>query len=314
MSIKIFRNVLGAAMLAMILFASTPAAMAQDEGGLNQGKLSFNAGVDFSTHYFFRGILQEDQGLVMQPYGDVTANIFEGEGAINTVDLVLGVWNSVHGGNPTEELNNDYHYELDWLVGASIGAFDSWSFGVMYTAYTSPADAFPTVQEIALSAALDDRVLLENLIGDTGLSLSPYVLFAFETRNGADGGFDNAPAGDEGVYLELGIEPSVTLVDSNDFPLTLSVPVTLGISLSDYYEKIIDNTAVGGTITAEDESFGFLDIGLVTSVPLGGVPNDYGTWDLSAGVHFLFLGDTTESLNNQDDFEVVGTLGISMSY
>jgi hypothetical protein len=44
------------------------------------------------------------------------------------------------------------------------------------------------------------------------------------------------------------------------------------------------------------------------------VPADLGEWELGAGVHFLFLGDNNESLNNGDDFEAVGTLSLSMSY
>ena len=56
-----------------------------------------------------------------------------------------------------------------------------------------------------------------------------------------------------------------------------------------------------------------LDIGIVGSMPLS-VPASYGSWTLSAGVHYLMLGDNTEAANGGDDDEVIATIGISMGY
>ena len=49
-------------------------------------------------------------------------------------------------------------------------------------------------------------------------------------------------------------------------------------------------------------------------MPLSFIPAAYGTWEIHAGVHFLFLGDNLEAVNHGDSFEAVGTFGISMTY
>ena len=50
---------------------------------LNQGRLSFSLGADITSEYFFRGYLQEDQGLIFQPWA---GRVAEGEPAA----MVLG--------------------------------------------------------------------------------------------------------------------------------------------------------------------------------------------------------------------------------
>lgn len=64
------------------LFSGTSlvgAEEAKGSAGPNTGKLSFSAGVDFTTQYFFRGILQENQDFIAQPFGEITATLYEGD-------------------------------------------------------------------------------------------------------------------------------------------------------------------------------------------------------------------------------------------
>ena len=61
-------------------------------------------------------------------------------------------------------------------------------------------------------------------------------------------------------------------------PVSLSLPVTLGISLADYYEGPL----------GQDDRFGYLDIGLVASTELP-IPESYGTWEISAGAQLQGL-------------------------
>ena len=72
---------------------------------------------------------------------------------------------------------------------------------------------------------------------------------AIELSGQADGGLG------EGVYVELGVEPGLHLEGT---PVSLSFPLTVGLSLSDYYEEAPGN----------DDVFGYVDLGLVASVPL----------------------------------------------
>jgi hypothetical protein len=133
-----------------------------------------------------------------------------------------------------------------------------------------------------------------------GSGLQPSVTVAFELDGQADGGSN------EGIYLEVGIEPSFTLIDNQDQPITLAIPVTVGLSLGSYYQ---DPT------TGDDSNFGYLDIGAVLSTPLNAIPADFGQWEASLGLHYLFLSESTEVANaNGDDSEFIVSLGISMGY
>ena len=139
-----------------------------------------------------------------------------------------------------------------------------------------------------MSLAVDDSTLLGRF------TLSPYVRMAIELDGQADGGTG------EGIYFELGVEPGLSLEGT---PVSLSFPVTLGLSLSDYYE---------GT-TGNDDVFGYVDLGLVASVPLR-VPESYGAWEVSGGIHLLSLGDALTSFNDDDGLQPVGTFGFNIGY
>ena len=56
--------------------------------------------------------------------------------------------------------------------------------------------------------------------------------------------------------------------------------MALGRSLSDYYEG-----------ASGDETFGFFNVGAVVSLPLLGIPAEYGSWEISGGVNLLVFGD-----------------------
>ena len=264
----------------------TGSAIAQS----NSGKASFSTGTDFSHAYFFRGIVQERSGLIVQPYMDMTFSLFEGTEGLNSVTFTIGQWNSLHtgpSGNDGPAVNVGAWYESDFYAGFGFG-IDNWDFGLTYTAYLSPNDTFGTVKEVALSLAVDDSALL----GD--FTLSPHVLMAIEVSGQADGG-----AG-EGVYLELGVEPGLSL---DGTPVSLSFPVTVGLSLTDYYEGTLGN----------DDAFGYVDLGLLANAAIP-VPETYGAWEFSGGIHLLSLGDALTSFNGGDGFQAVGTFGFSIGY
>jgi hypothetical protein len=281
------RRLLVAAALAIVASGSVAGgAMAQS----NTGNVSFSTGADFSHAYFFRGIVQERQGLIAQPYIDVTFNLFEGTAGLNSVGLTVGQWNSLHTGPTGGEgpaANVATWYESDFYAGFAFGV-DNWDFGITYSAYLSPNDSFGSIKEMSLSLGVDDSALLG------GFSLSPHVLMAIELGGQADGG-----AG-EGVYLEFGVEPGLSL---DGIPVSVSFPVTLGLSLTDYYEQPPGN----------DNAYGFLGLGIVASTPVP-LPESYGAWEISGGVHLLSFGDALTTLNGGDDRQAVGTLGFNIAY
>lgn len=278
-------------------FVATP-VNAQEEGP-NTGKVSFTSGFDITTAYWFRGMAQENQGFIIQPWLDMTVDIFECEDW--SVAATVGTWNSVHSDSPSEDW-----YEADFYGGLSFGLPMGFSFDVSYINLYSPTNGTIFAEEFDFTLGYDDSAVWESA-GLEGFALSPYVLIAVEIDGGSDAGVD------EGVYLELGIEPSFEVLPSETMPITLSLPVNAGFSLDNYYES-----GPGGA----DSGFGFLDVGLVASTPLTFIPSDYGSWSLSAGVHMIYIEGSVQTIagpagfnvTGGEDVEVYGTVGISMEY
>ena len=265
---------------------------------MNDGRVSFTTGIDFSHAYFFRGIRQEREGFIGQPYGDINFDFYSnpaGQG-LTAVTFTLGQWNSLHSASTgADEMSDNVPgwYESDFYTGVTV-LIDNWEAGIVYTSYTSPSHAFATTQELALSLQMDDTGLA------AGVSLFPHALLAFETAGGADGGAN------EDVYLELGIEPVLDIVEDT---ASVSFPVTLGFSLGNYYENGLPEGAPGHF----RDGFGFVGVGAMLAVPLP-VAESFGAWELAGGVQLLSLGGYLEALNEGDQVQVIGSLGISIGY
>ena len=271
------------------LFLSSSLVRAQQKAT----RPSTGAGVDFPTAYYFRGIIQEDEGVIAQPYVSGTLSLYEDGQGLNSFSATLGIWNSFHEEQTGTTGDPKSWYEADLYGGVAVGFLDIFELSTLYTAYTSPNGAFSDVHELAFSLSVDDS----GLLGD--FALSPYISVAFEIDGQADGGAD------EGVYMEIGIEPGYTFLKDSKYPITLSLPLKVGLSLDDYYED---------PNTGSDETFGYFDGGIAMSIPLGFVPAKFGEWAFSAAGHFLALGDSLETINGGDDFEVLGIFGFSLTY
>jgi hypothetical protein len=246
-------------------------------------------GFDITSQYFFRGLLQEDSGFIWQPWAEVGIDLVDDDSM--SLGATLGTWNSFHDSTDTAGTTDNFTehwYESDIYFGLGLGV-QNFSFDLVYTIYTSPSDAFNSIDEISLGVSYDDS----GLWGESGFALNPHMLVAFETHD---------RGGSEDSYLELGIEPGWQF-ELGETTLDVTVPVTVGFGLDDYY---VDSNG-------DDDSFGYLDVGVATGLPLP-VPEQYGSWSLSGGVHLLYLGDAAEDVNDGDDVEVIGTIGISVSF
>lgn len=282
--------VVGALALATLCFI-TPEVQAEE--GPNKGKVSLNAGFPLTTAYFFRGILQEKNGVIFQPYADVTFDLYEGEKGLTSVGATVGIWNSIQGESPGDPSDPKLWYEFDFYSALTFGLFEDLEAGVVYTIYTSPNNSFKSYQEIGFRLAYDDSELLGPF------ALSPHILVAFEFQGGS------ATAPDQGAYLELGVEPGLTLIQSEKYPVSLSIPLTVGLSLDDYYQSPTDGN---------DSTFGYFDAGLRLSVPMAFIPADFGSWEFYVRGDFLVLSGTTKTINQDEGFEAIGTVGIALAY
>jgi hypothetical protein len=235
-------------------------------------RVTVTTGLDFTSAYMFRGIRQHSGGTIMQPYVDFGIALGSG------ITANAGNWDSVHSTAPNGNwYESDYYGSLTFTAGRL-------KPGLLYTSYTSPADSFATVKELAGVLAVDDS--------SSAFPLSPKAIVAFELGDGqADAGAH------KGVYLELGVKPAVKLAPK----LTLYIPVKGGFSLKDYYEGPLGNNG-----------FGYFDTGFQLSAPA--ITGKNGTLELHGGLDFLWLGDNLKLLNNNDGFRPVVAAGFTYTY
>ena len=299
---------LGVVLVAAPVFAQTtpaptaPAAPAseakpaEEAKGPNTGRVSISAGVDWTSAYFFRGIKQETEDLILQPYGELSFKLVDQAGALTALSLTGGIWNSLHtgptGSDSVTASDPKLWYEFDGYVRLSAVLWEDLTTYALYTAYVSPNDLFGTVQEVAFGVTYNDAKLLGPF------ALNPSFLVAFELDGQADAGAQ------KGVYAQIGIAPGYTFLAESAYPLAVSVPLAVGLSLSDYYE-------FG---TGSDDTFGYFSGGVTVTVPLAFIPPDFGKWLVKGGVTVLYLGDNLKTINDGDEIQVIGTVGLVFTY
>ena len=83
----------------LLLCLTASPAWAQGSADPNPGNLTVTGGIDFLNAYLFRGIPQDDTGVVMWPYGDLGIALHSGEGIFKSVGVNVGLWNSLHTGD-----------------------------------------------------------------------------------------------------------------------------------------------------------------------------------------------------------------------
>lgn len=251
----------------------------------NTGRVSVELGLDITSAYYFRGILQENNGAIVQPWTEIGFAIADGDDQSPSINAHLGTWNSLHSAHTGSTGNGkDAWYESDLYGGVSFG-WDAIELGVSYTIYTYPNSDFNTVQELGITLGIDlPDETLGAWLGDVTLGLH------FEVDNSNVGA-------DKATYFQLDLGPSFDIFEGN---ATLSIPVSLGLSVDDYY------------VGTDDETFGFLSIGAAMELPLSS--GEFGDITLNTGVTVLVLGDTTEAANNGDGSEVLAYAGVSLSF
>ena len=266
--------------------------------------------IDVPTHYISRGLVLEDQGFIVQPSIELDFTLFESEdAAVSKGVFFAGIWNSLHGQHTDAGLatadpdtgdrppvTTDIWYEFDWYTGVAFDIGD-FNLNLSYWEFISPNQGFGTSKNAQAKLSYNDTGLW-NRGGDSGFALKPYGIVFVETGGKAGSGTE------EGIYVELGVEPTVfTLGGEGSYPLALSVPTKVGLGFSDFYE--------------EDEVLGFVSVGLKASVPLAFMPSRYGAWSASAGVYYYFYGDGVDDFNEgtgDGDDDIVASAGVSFTF
>ena len=276
----------------------------------NTGSISLNLGMDWTNQYYFRGIVQETEGVLLQPYFDARLALYTSERLLSHVALAVGLWNSLHTG-PSGSSGNDpgssapgmqtadpkAWYESDAFATLSVGLLQKLSLDLTYTAYVSPNKAFGSTQELTFGLAYDDSSLFASLWGGRFGGLQPSAGLSVELSGGA--------MGEPGTFLLLGLSPAIKLLDREAVTLSAGIPLELGLGLGDYYDA--PNTGARDT-------FGYLQTGATVSVGLGFIPRRLGAWALSAGARVLVLGDLLTEVNGDRRAEFIAHSGLAIGY
>jgi hypothetical protein len=284
------RTILAAAALFLGLTGAAAAEAEADGGPLS--RFSGSAGVDFTNAYIFRGIVQEDRGFIAQPWAEINYNVYSSEtGFIRDVTIGGGVWASFQDEETLAQSSPTWLYEADYYPVVYLTLPAGFSLSTIYYFYTSPNDAFSTVQELNLKLKWDDSEALGRF------ALAPWVNLAIETHRTSFGP-------NEGVGVQMGVEPTLYTIEHDRYPLTFTFPLELGLSIDDYYEDE----------TGSENVFGYFSWGLKASVPLAFMPKQLGEWSFGLAARgFAFSSDLANAANDGDDlqYQVVGSLGVA---
>lgn len=259
----------------------TTAAFAQEQPVAPADRFSGTAWVSFTNEYISRGLVLQNQGVIVQPGVELRYQLTDHVGVFG------GVWSSLsdeHTGATSDDLRT--WYEFDWWVGAA-ASVDRWSLSAAYWEFHSPNDAFDTSHNLEFVARYDDTGLLRE-----GFAFAPYAKVFVELDGKAGNGED------EGVYVELGVNPTFVVAEESDLPVRLTFPVFVGTGADDFY---VDN-----------DTFGFAAAGVQAAIPLDMLSSDIARWELSGGVTGYFINPSFNG--SLEDERIVGFLRLSANF
>jgi hypothetical protein len=277
--------------------AGSPSAAAGEDERPNAGRVSLNLGADWASAYYFRGIVNvQNGGSNVQPYAEIGFKLLENVGPLTSLTFAPGIWNNFQYGEEgrlVEPSDPRFWFESDPYLKLSATWGDVLTTGVTYTYYTSPNDSFATNADVGLNFSLNDAQWLG------AFALNPSLLFAFETKGEAL----VSDTAEKGIYLGIGLAPGYTVYEDASLSFNVSAPLTFGFSLKDYY-----------TVNGKDQTFGYFSGGPLFTVGLKFIPAAFGTWALKAGVQFLVLNSNLQTVNTGDSFVPIGSVGVAMTY
>ena len=275
--------------------AAVPVSPASEPAGPNTGALTFSGGADLVSAYYFRGYLQENSGFIVEPYFGVATTL------VNADDFKIGfsisTWNSLHSEHTgSDGPGPDIWYENDIYVSLPISLGD-FTVTPSYYLYQYPNGAFDSIQEGLLTVAYDDSKLWKDVMPSNieGFKVAPYVTVAYELSDGN---------GSEDGYWEVGVAPTFT-TSIGEYKLPLTFPIALGMSYKDYYLNR----------DGDNDFFGYLSVGVQTSIPLTFIDPKYGTYAIDVGGYYInLMSDSVETTNNDASNVFWGKVGFTFAY
>lgn len=247
-------------------------------------RITVTSGLDATSSYMFRGIYQEDRGLVAPAFLDVRIPLYRGQGRVSAVRANVGTWDSFHSGPTGAEGHDSAWYEADYYASVTATA-GRWSPGAIFTLVTSPNHAFNTVYELGASVEFDDS--------DRRVPLAPRAFVVMELAGQMDAG--RVP----GRYAEVSIKPVRPLGRWKAATFTLAVPAKAGASVRGYYESGVNGSPY------------FASAGVVPSMSVAG---SRVSVEFHAGLELMRLGTAPSAFNAGRRSKPIVTVGASVTY
>lgn len=268
----------------------TPAAVfagaqpSAEPAPVNRPHTTVTSGIDAASSYMFRGLYQEDRGVVAPAFLDMRVPLYAGRGALSAVRANVGMWNSFHSGPTGAQGRSSAWYEADYYASLTATA-GRWSPGAIFTLVTSPNNAFNTVYEVGASVEFDDS--------DQRVPLAPRAFVVMELAGQMDAGSV------QGRYAEVSVKPTRPLGRSGPMTFAMAMPVKAGASLRGYYESGVAGSPF------------FASAGLVPSVA---VAAPRVSFELHAGLELMRLGAAPSAFNRGQRTKPIVTIGASVTY
>lgn len=247
--------------------------------------LMISGGLDVPTAYFFRGYLQADRGLILQPY----LNVF----AVHSLDDVVV--------RPYVSMFNSTHFDdgnrMGDMFDAMVGGVASWNGAVLdvrYAYYNMSPLMRSHVHEIGGRLSYDLLTPWKDADWAEPFSVKPFagVFGEISDENGTDD-----------VFVNVGIEP-IWRFDVASRRVAVSLPTEWGLSGDGYYLDSSGNNA----------TFGYFATALTGTLSLASMDNR-GEWLLNGSLQYLHLGAaSTRNVNGGDRDECIAKLGLAFVY
>jgi len=296
---------------ALVAFAAAPvagfaaesemAAPAPVPAPVNTGAINFNFGADFQTADFFRGVRQTDNSPIIKANIALQSRLIESENF--NLKPYIGLINTFaerSTANPPLSF-----YECDILMGLD-WQFNALTVRTAYNARPSPNGSFATIHEAEASFWYDDGGLWDKLGLPVPIKIAPHAGYYREIRDNNFVPFVRSNPHHLDTYVEVGITPQTTISPFGaKWPITISVPATLGLSPDDYYD--LGNTG-------HNDTLGYVSVSGVGSIPLP-VPQRFGAWEFHASFNWMhdYARDAITANNGRENLVWFAT-GVGIRY
>jgi len=241
-----------------------------------------------------RGLLESDKGISSYFSGGLAVQLYHNPGG-PVSDI------SVHGGalfnnysEPSAGTSGNWR-EFDWWAGTTLTLDGGTTFGVEYSQFASPKEAYNADNNIEFSVT-GGPIQLSKLA-----SVTPYAKLFWN-----EAGTPVVVTGQRGAFdVELGFRPSLDF-NAYDVPLTLTIPTWVTVGPSNFWGG-------GG-------NFGVFSTGVVAKTPLSFIPKKFGAWYLDGGVQYyrelndrLLLAQQELGVSRERDV-VAASAGLGFSF